>query len=69
MKNYIKKFRAAMALSQSDLASLVGVARETICRVEANKANPSLELAYRIASALHVTIDELFEPEENKILQ
>lgn len=69
MKNYIKKFRTSAELSQQELANLVGVSRETISRVEANKTNPSLKLAYRIATALHVTIDDIFVAEENKILQ
>ncbi len=69
MQNKIKKYRFAMEISQQNLADLCGVSRETICRLEANKVNPSLELAYRISRFLHVSIEELFSLEEEPILQ
>lgn len=69
MKNKIKEFRFALGLSQQDLAQACGVSRETICRVETNRSNPSLELAYHIARRLDTTIEELFFLEEEMILQ
>ena len=69
MQNKIKKYRFAMGISQQNLADLCDVSRETICRLETNKANPSLELAYRISRFLHVSIEELFSLEEEPILQ
>ncbi|MGI5873856.1 MAG: helix-turn-helix transcriptional regulator [Bacillota bacterium] len=69
MKNKIREFRYRRNLSQQELADRCGVSRETICRVEKNKANPSLSLAYHIARQLDVTIEELFIPEEEPILQ
>jgi putative transcriptional regulator len=42
------------------LAELVRVRRETIIFLEQGKYNPSLRLAYNVARALGVTIDELF---------
>lgn len=69
MKNKIKEFRFALGLSQQDLAQACGVSRETICRVETNRSNPSLKLAYHIARRLDTTIEELFFLEEEIILQ
>ncbi len=69
MKNKIKEFRFALGLSQQDLAQACGVSRETICRIETNRSNPSLELAYHIARRLDTTIEELFFLEEEMILQ
>lgn len=69
MENKIKKYRFAMGISQQNLADLCGVSRETICRIEANKTNPSLELAYRISRYLHVSIEDLFIFDEEPILQ
>lgn len=69
MKNKIKEFRFALDLSQQELAQACGVSRETICRVETNRSNPSLELAYHIARRLDTTIEELFFLEEEIILQ
>ncbi|MFC1598652.1 helix-turn-helix transcriptional regulator [Patescibacteria group bacterium] len=60
MKNNIKQYRAKFNLTQEDLASKVGVRRETIVFLEQGKYNPSLELAYKIAKALKSNIDELF---------
>jgi DNA-binding XRE family transcriptional regulator len=56
----MKEFRARKDISQEDLATLVGVRRETIVHLEKGKYNPSLKLAYDIAKALDTTIDELF---------
>ena len=56
----IKEYRAKLNMTQEDLAKNVGVRRETISRLEKGKYNPSLQLAYDIAKALHSTIDEVF---------
>ena len=59
-KTRIKEFRARYDLTQEDLAKKVGVRRETILYLEKGKYNPSLKLAYDIASVLKTTIDDLF---------
>lgn len=62
----IKEFRARDGLSQSDLAKRVGVRRETIGNLEIGRYNPSLALAWSIATVFGVTIEEIFTvyPEE-----
>lgn len=60
MKTRIKEFRARHDLTQAQLAELIGVRRETISFIEQGKYNPSLRLAYRIARALHSSLDELY---------
>ena len=60
MNNNIKELRARLNLTQSDLATKVGVRRETIVFLEAGKYNPSLKLAHDVAVALKTTIDNLF---------
>ncbi|MBQ1251836.1 MAG: helix-turn-helix transcriptional regulator [Firmicutes bacterium] len=69
MKNKIKKYRLQMGISQQDLANACGVSRETICRIEANRSNPSLVLAYHIARRLGSTVEDVFLLEEEIILQ
>lgn len=64
MKTRIKELRARYDLTQEDLARKVGVRRETILFLEKGKYNPSLKLAYDIATALNSKIDELFIFEE-----
>jgi putative transcriptional regulator len=47
-------------MTQQDLAELVGVTRQTINAIEAGKYSPSLEVAFRIAVALGVRLEEVF---------
>jgi len=67
MKTRIKELRARHNLTQADLASMVGVRRETILFLEKGKYNPSLKLAYKVATALQSTIDEVFIFEEEDL--
>jgi len=60
MKNRIKEYRGKYNLTQEDLASAVGVRRETIVFLEQSKYNPSLQLAHDVAQKLQVNIDDLF---------
>ena len=55
------------AMTQQELAERVGVTRQTIIALEANRYVPSLVLAYRIARVFGVSIEGVFqlqEPEE-----
>jgi len=69
MHTRIKEFRARLGYTQADLATLVGVRRETIVFLEKGKYNPSLRLANQTARALQTTIDELFlfDDEETEV--
>lgn len=61
MKNLkLKAARAALDLSQSELAEQVGVTRQTIGMIEAGDYNPTLNLCLKICHALGKTLDELF---------
>ncbi|HLR80427.1 MAG TPA: helix-turn-helix transcriptional regulator [Bacillota bacterium] len=60
MKNHIKELRREIKLSQEELAKLCEVSRQTINAIENNKYDPSLQLAFNIASVLNTTVDELF---------
>lgn len=60
MDNRIKEFRARDNLTQSDLATKVGVRRETIVFLEKGKYNPSLKLAHDIAKVFSETIEVVF---------
>lgn len=61
MENRIKEFRTKLGLTQEELAKTAGVRRETIVFLEQGKYNPSLQLAFDVAKALHKTVDELFK--------
>ena len=62
IKNNIRKLRFfADEMTQQELAEKAGASRQTILAIEAGKYLPSLELAYRIADAFGVKIDDVFE--------
>ena len=65
IKNRIKEMRAKHDMKQEELAALVGVRRETIGNLENGKYNPSLVLAWNIAKAFDVSIEEVFEVVNN----
>lgn len=60
--NDIRRLRFARGeLTQQALADACGVTRQTIIALEAGRYAPSLELAFRIADALGVRIEEVFQ--------
>ena len=63
----MKAARAAVGLSQADLAEAVGVARQTIGLIEAGGYNPTLNLCVAICKALRVTLNDLFWEDENDV--
>lgn len=58
--SYLKKYRQLAQLTQEELATLVGVRRETILRLEAGRYNPSLKLAIDIARVVGAPIEDIF---------
>jgi putative transcriptional regulator len=64
MKNRIRVLRAERQWSQADLAERVSVSRNSINSVENGKFDPSLPLAFRIADAFGLKIEEVFERDE-----
>ena len=65
MKNLkMKSARAALDLSQQDLATAVGVSRQKINAIEKGDYNPTINLCRAICKTLGKTLDELFWEEE-----
>lgn len=63
----IKVARAQKDMTQKDLATAVGVSRQTINAIEQGEYNPTIKLCRAICRALNKTLDELFwEEEENE---
>lgn len=61
MKNLrMKSARAALDMSQQDLADAVGVSRQTINAIEKGDYNPTIKLCRAICRVLGKTLDELF---------
>jgi putative transcriptional regulator len=63
MKNRLRVLRAEKNWSQSKLADLVEVSRQTIHAVETGKYDPSLPLAFKFAEIFGLKIEDLFEPD------
>ena len=60
MKNRLREERTARALSQGELADRMDVSRQTINAVEADKYDPSLPLAYKLAAFFDMAVETLF---------
>ena len=64
MKNNIKVERAIHQLTQDDLSKKIGVSRQTINAMEANKYVPSTVLALKIALLFNKGVEDIFMLEE-----
>lgn len=62
MKNRIRVLRAEHRWSQAELGERVGVSRQAVNAVETGKHDPSLSLAFKIAEAFAVKIEDVFDP-------
>lgn len=60
LKNRLKDVRLEKGLSQSDLAKMVGVSRNTISSIETGQFNPTAKLALVLCIALDKKFEELF---------
>ena len=65
LKTRIHQLRKERNMQQAELATLVGVRRETIGNLENGKYNPSLKLAMDIAKVFHQKVEDIFHFEEN----
>lgn len=62
INNNIRALRfAANEMSQAELGLRLGLTRQTIAAIEANKYSPSLETAFKIADVFGLTIDAVFK--------
>ena len=62
IRNSIRRLRFDHGeMTQADLGERAHVTRQTIAAIEQGKYTPSLEVAFRIARAFGVSIDEVFQ--------
>ena len=65
--NRIRKLRFDHdEMTQEELAIRAGCTRQTIIALEQNKYVPSIELAFRIARAFDVPLEEVFQYEDRQ---
>ena len=60
LKNRLKEVRKEKKLSQTELAEMVGVSRNTISSIETGQFNPTAKLALVLCRALDKKFEELF---------
>jgi len=60
--NQIRRLRFANGeMTQAELADRIGVTRQTIIAIEQGRYSPSLEMAFQVARAFDVPLDEVFQ--------
>lgn len=64
--NRLKEYRARISVNQQEMGKLVGVSRQTISQIERGDYSPSVTLALKIAKVLGVTVEDVFEYEEEE---
>jgi len=63
VRNRVGELRSARGLSQGELATALGVSRQTINSIENGRYLPSLPLALAIARNFGETVEALFIPD------
>ncbi|MBT8272295.1 MAG: helix-turn-helix transcriptional regulator [Bacteroidia bacterium] len=64
MENRIKIERAILNITQDDLAKKIGVSRQTINSIEANRYVPSTVLALKLSAVFNKPVNEIFHLSE-----
>ena len=64
VKSRMRELRKAQGWSQAQLATELGVSRQTVNAIETGKYDPSLPLAFAIAKGFKLSIEEIFEPDQ-----
>jgi putative transcriptional regulator len=67
LRNQVRRLRFEHGeMTQQQLAEKVGVTRQTIIAIEADRYSPSLGLAFRIARTFGVTVEEVFQYQDGR---
>jgi putative transcriptional regulator len=64
MRNRLKVLRAERNWSQADLADKLDVSRQSVNAIETGKYDPSLPLAFKIATVFGLPIEQIFTADE-----
>lgn len=63
MRNNVKELRSEQRWTQAEFGASLGVSRQTVIAIENGKYDPSLGLAFKIASVLGRRIEDIFYPD------
>ena len=61
MKNKVRKLRIENGLTQTELGQIVNAPRQTIYAIESGRFDPSIWLAYNIATLFDMKIEDVFD--------
>jgi len=67
MKNRVRELRSAGGWSQADLATLLGVSRQTVNSIETGRYLPSLPLAIAIARNFDASVEDIFIVDQQEL--
>jgi putative transcriptional regulator len=69
VRNDVRQLREDQALSQGQLAGLLGVSRQTVNAIETGRYDPSLPLALRIARLFGLYVEEIFHDDAAPVVR
>lgn len=64
LNNHLKEYRARLGVNQQQMGALVGTSRQTISQIERGDYSPSVTLALKLARVCGVSVEDIFEYEE-----
>lgn len=64
--NKLKEYRSGLGINQTEMGKLAGVSRQTISLIERGDYSPSVTLALKLAKICNVTVEDIFEYEEDE---
>ena len=64
--NQLKVYRSKLGINQTELGKLAGVSRQTISLIERGDYSPSVTLALKLAKICQVSVEDIFEYEEDE---
>jgi putative transcriptional regulator len=66
VENRVREKRVDGGMSQAELATALGVSRQTVISIESGRYLPSLPLAFRIARFFDLPLEKMFDPDEEE---
>ena len=64
--NKLEEYRSDLGINQTEMGKLAGVSRQTISLIERGDYSPSVTLALKLAKICRVTVEDIFEYEEDE---
>jgi putative transcriptional regulator len=65
VRNRVRELRSSRGLSQGQLGTALGVSRQTVNSIEAERYTPSLPLALSMAKFFETSVEEMFDVDES----